>query len=120
MNILRLIAAMVAVESGGNNSARGAHDELGCLQIRRQTVDDINRIVKKQRAFTYDDRLSRDKSVEMLMIYVSHYLSPVLIGREPTEEDVARLWNGGPKYKHKAWTKSYWLKVQAQMKLAPE
>jgi hypothetical protein len=112
MNLLTVIIAMIMVESGGNDLAvRPAHtggDEVGCLQIKRQTVDDCNRILGRQH-FTYADRYSRAKSIEMAQIYFGHY-------KPRTYEQAARQWNGGPQGHRKAETIKYWEKVKGRMK----
>ncbi len=104
-----LLSALMFVESGFDDSAyaRG-EDAVGVLQIRKTMVDDVNRILKRQKKdyrFTYDDRWSRNKSIQMFDIYCMHYgLS--------TAEEVARCWNGGPRGMDKEATVYYWNKVQ--------
>jgi hypothetical protein len=97
------------VESGFDDSAYAkGEDAVGVLQIRKTMVDDVNRILKRQKKdyrFTYDDRWCRNKSIQMFDIYVMHYgLS--------TAEEVARCWNGGPRGMDKEATVYYWNKVQ--------
>ena len=51
-----ILEALIYVESCNNDSAyRASEDAVGCLQIRKCMVDDVNRILKKQK-FTYNDR----------------------------------------------------------------
>ena len=107
-----LLSALIFVESGNNDSAHAiGEDAVGCLQIRKTMVDDINRILKRQgkeTRFTYNDRWSRSKSIQMFDIYVMHYgLS--------TAEEVARCWNGGPRGMDKEATVYYWNKVKEEM-----
>jgi len=104
-----LLSALMFVESSFNDSAYAANeDAVGVLQIRKTMVDDVNRILKRQKKdyrFTYNDRWSRNKSIQMFDIYVMHYgLS--------TAEEVARCWNGGPRGMDKDATVYYWNKVQ--------
>ena len=104
-----LLSALMFVESRFNDSAYAIdEDAVGVLQIRKTMVDDVNRILKRQKKdhrFTYDDRWSRNKSIQMFDIYVMHYgLS--------TAEEVARCWNGGPRGMDKDATVYYWNKVQ--------
>lgn len=109
-----LASAVVAVESGGNASAVGARGEVGALQIRPVVVRDLNRIAGRQR-FTLEDRRNYSRSIEMFRAYLGHYATPERIGREPSLEDMARIWNGGPHGWRKPSTKAYWLKVRAEM-----
>jgi len=104
-----LLSALMFVESRFDDSAYAAsEDAVGVLQIRKTMVDDVNRILKRQKKdyrFTYNDRWSRNKSVQMFDIYCMHYgLS--------TAEEVARCWNGGPRGMDKDATVYYWNKVQ--------
>ena len=104
-----LLSALMFVESGFDDSAYvKSEDAVGVLQIRKTMVDDVNRILKRQKKdhrFTYDDRWSRNKSIQMFDIYCMHYgLS--------TAEEVARCWNGGPRGMDKEATVYYWNKVQ--------
>lgn len=104
-----LLSALMFVESGFDDSAYAkSEDAVGVLQIRKTMVDDVNRILKRQKKdlrFTYNDRWSRNKSIQMFDIYVMHYgLS--------TAEEVARCWNGGPRGMDKEATVYYWNKVQ--------
>ena len=99
-----LLSALMFVESGFDDSAYAkGEDAVGVLQIRKTMVDDVNRILKRQKKdhrFTYDDRWCRNKSIQMFDIYVMHYgLS--------TAEEVARCWNGGPRGMDKEATVYY-------------
>jgi len=59
-NTTHLISAMMFVESSYNDSAYNSYeDAVGCLQIRKCMVDDVNRILRRQKSelrFSYDDR----------------------------------------------------------------
>tara|TARA_R110000823_G_scaffold10294_7_gene35563 strand:- start:116 stop:667 length:552 start_codon:yes stop_codon:yes gene_type:complete len=104
-----LLSAIMFIESSYNDSAYHAgEDAVGCLQIRKCMVDDVNRILKRQKltlSFTYNDRWSRDKSTQMFEIYCKHY-------NLTTNEEVARCWNGGPRGINNPATVGYWNKVK--------
>ena len=63
--MINLMDAIMEVESSNNDSAYNAsEDAVGCLQIRKCMVDDVNRILKRKRItyrYSYNDRWSRDK-----------------------------------------------------------
>lgn len=102
------INALIFVESSNNDSAYNpGEDAVGCLQIRRTMVRDVNRILGKK-IYTYNDRWSRTKSIEMLKIYCNHY-------NLNTPEQIARCWNGGPKGLAKPQTVNYWSRVKNKM-----
>ena len=103
-----MISALIFVESSGNDSAYNeSEDAVGCLQIRKTMVDDVNRILKNK-IYTYNDRWSRTKSIEMLKIYCNHY-------NLNTPEHIARCWNGGPRGLAKPQTVNYWSRVKNKM-----
>jgi len=107
---IHFINAIIAVESGGDDSAVGDGGKaVGCLQIHPIMVKEVNRILKKE-VYTLDDRKDRTKSIAMFRVYSSHY-TPSWDGRH--YELVARRWNGGPKGDKKNATLPYWKKVKA-------
>jgi len=112
-NTTHLLSAIMHIESSNNDSAyhRG-EDAVGCLQIRKCMVKDVNRILRRQKSdirFAYDDRWLRTKSIKMFDIYCKHY---GLI----TAEEIARCWNGGPRGMQNEVTAGYWKKVEKQIK----
>ena len=107
----KLINAIMQVESNADDNASGDNGKaLGCLQIHKVIVDDVNRIAGTN--FTYNDRLDRGKSIQMFNIYTAHY-SP-----GGNAEIIARRWNGGPKGDSKVATQAYWRKVQRRLSSA--
>lgn len=111
-----LLSAIIQVESGGDSTkhAKG-EDAVGCLQIRKIMIRDVNRILKRQKnkkKFRYKDRWSCEKSKEIFDIVIEYYLPGAC------DEDIARLWNGGPRGPVKKNTKKYWRKVLKKLKKA--
>ena len=111
-SMIDLMNAIMEVESNHNDSAHAKNeDAVGCLQIRKCLVNDVNRILKDQNShirFTYNDRWSRYKSIQMFRIYCKHY-------NLNTEEEIARCWNGGPRGMSKPLTVNYWRKVKKNL-----
>tara|TARA_B100000902_G_C27302863_1_gene913809 strand:+ start:2238 stop:2798 length:561 start_codon:yes stop_codon:yes gene_type:complete len=111
-NTTHLISAIMFVESSYNNLAYNAsEDAVGCLQIRKCMVDDINRILKRQNLpvrYSYNDRWSRNKSIQMFDIYCKYY-------KLNTAEEIARCWNGGPNGMQNEMTVGYWEKVSNKL-----
>jgi hypothetical protein len=111
-NTTHLLSALIMVESSDNDSAYNAReDAVGCLQIRRTMVDDVNRILRRQGntyRYTYDDRWLRSRSIKMFDIYCKHY-------GLTTAEEIARCWNGGPRGMNNEMTAGYWKKVQKNL-----
>ena len=111
-NTTHLLSAIMFVESSYNDSAYNSYeDAVGCLQIRKCMVNDVNRILRRQKSdlrFSYDDRWFRDRSIKMFDIYCKHY-------GLTTAEQMARCWNGGPRGMQNEMTAGYWEKVKNQL-----
>ena len=113
-NTTHLLSAIMFVESSYNDSAYAVNeDAVGCLQIRKCMVKDVNRILRRQKSelrFTYDDRWFRHKSIKMFDIYCKHY-------GLTTAEEIARCWNGGPHGMQNEITVGYWEKVKNKLNI---
>lgn len=111
-NSAHLLSALMFVESSYDDSAYNAsEDAVGCLQIRKCMVNDVNRILRKQKLeirYNYDDRWVRYKSIQMFKIYCRYY-------NLNTAEEIARCWNGGPKGMQNEMTVGYWKKVSNKL-----
>ena len=115
MNLIALFAAIVAVESGGNDLAVGDGGKaVGPAQIWAITVKDVNRIAGTN--YTLADRTCRKKSMEMFVIYTDHYGKRY--GWPVSDEVRARIWNGGPSGPSKPQTATYWKKVKGRYETA--
>tara|TARA_R110000796_G_scaffold175935_2_gene292869 strand:- start:485 stop:865 length:381 start_codon:yes stop_codon:yes gene_type:complete len=111
-NTTHLLSAIMFIESSNNDLAYNANeDAVGCLQIRKCMVDDVNRILKRKKLikrFTYTDRWLRHKSIQMFDIYCKYY-------KLNTAEEISRCWNGGPKGMQNEMTVGYWTKVSSKL-----
>ena len=113
----RLIDALIAIESNGDDSAIGDGGlAVGCLQIHPIMVEDVNRILgltagHAHLKYTLDDRYDRSKSLNMCKTYLNHYC------RDMDNESKARCWVGGPDGYKKESTEAYWLKVRKELGL---
>lgn len=109
-----LINAIIKVESNDNVNAIGDNGKaVGCMQIWKVVVDDVNKVSKLK--YNYNDRFNKEKSIEIFKLYINKYATAKRLGRTPTDEDMARIWNGGPNGFKKVGTKQYWLKVKAEL-----
>ena len=105
-----LLAALIAVESGGNDHARGRHGELGALQVRRCVVADVNRVVGAN--YRWSEMTNRVVAAKVAESYLGFW--GARIGRPPTDRDLAMIWHRGPN----GWRKpggEYWKRVRARM-----
>ena len=104
-----LLNAIEWVESKGDVNAIGDSGRaVGCMQIHKIYVRDVNRILGYDK-YTYADRYDRAKSREMARVYFNHYGGTV--------EEMAKKFNGGPMGHKKKSTESYWEKVKARMEI---
>jgi hypothetical protein len=109
-----LLTAIEQVESGGNAFAVGDSGKaIGILQIHQCVLDDINRAngMKFRHYAMRDPHLSRI----VFYRYIELWATEARIGRAVTDEDMARIWNGGPDGWKKESTLVYWHKVKIQM-----
>lgn len=112
-----LIDALIQVESRGRDSVIGdkhlvGNEAVGALQIRPIMVREVNRILKIKKSdkrFKLSDRFSREKTVEMFLIWKNFHHS------DDDFETIARNWNGGPKGYKNPRTEKYWEKVQQEL-----
>jgi soluble lytic murein transglycosylase-like protein len=103
-----LIDAVIHVESRGDINAHNVgEDAVGVLQIRPIMVQEVNRVLGFDK-YTLIDRWDKQKSIEMFNVIRQN--TP-----NPTNEKVARNWNGGPNGYKKQSTLKYWNKVKNQL-----
>jgi len=112
--MIYLLLALATVESGGRANAVGdAGAAFGVLQIHECVVIDVNRFAGTN--YTHTDAFEPEKAKAMAHIYLNGYVTETRLGRKPTTEDYARVWNGGPNGFKNPKTLKYWLKVQANL-----
>ena len=108
------VEAIISVESSGNPAAIGDNGRaIGILQIWDVVITDVNRA--KGTSYTHRDALDPVKARAICRAYLSIYCTAKRLGRAPTMEDAARIWNGGPNGHRKAATVKYWQKVAAAL-----
>jgi hypothetical protein len=109
MNLHSLISALMIVESSNNDMAIGDQGRaIGCLQIHKAVVLDVNRITGSH--YRHQDMTNRVQARAVCEAYLKHY------GRGKTTEEQARIWNGGPTGDHKTATLAYWRRIQKVIK----
>jgi len=106
-----LIAALIMVESHGNDFAVGDKEQaIGCLQIHKCVIDDVNRIYGSAYQWP-ESAYSREMAKEICRMYLKHYAP-----KHATNEQLARIWNGGPRGHEKQSTLKYWDKIKKELK----
>lgn len=102
VDMTRLISAFIYVESRGKDNAVGDDGQaVGCLQLHPIMVDEANRLAKPVVKYTYDDRTSREKSIEMFKILMTHH-------RVKNVREAVRVWNrNAPEFIIARYIKAY-------------
>lgn len=104
----KLVDAIIYVESRGDSMAHNKReDAVGVLQIRPIMLREVNRLLGYDK-YTLKDRWSKAKSIEMFEVIREHTTNP-------TDEKLARNWNGGWNGYKKQSTLKYWNKVKQQL-----
>ena len=111
-----LLAAMCEVESNCDPSAVGDNgNAIGAYQIwydywydavTFKNNDDL------KLSDGYESCYDKDYSEKVVLAYWERYATIKRIGRTPTDEDRARIHNGGPNGYKKNSTLKYWRKIQ--------
>ena len=103
-----LIEAIMYVESRGDINAYNAKENaVGCLQIRPIMLREVNRLLGYNK-YKLTDRWNKEKSIQMFNVIKEHTTNP-------TDEKLARNWNGGWNGYKKQSTLKYWHKVKQQL-----
>lgn len=110
--------AIMQVESGGKLDAIGdkhlVNKAYGPLQIRKLCVEDVNQILGTK--YKAQDCLNNlDLSIAIFRAYMARWANERRIVRTKpgvTDQDRARIWNGGPRGWMKPSTEAYWEKVE--------
>ncbi len=107
-----LVNAIHIVETGGRTGPikgdGGA--ALGPLQIHKACWIDAN-----MPDGTYEDCADLAYAKRVFSRYLARYATERRLGRPVTDEDRARIWNGGPMGYRKKATVKYWEKVKKIM-----
>lgn len=109
-NLNEILPVIKLVETNGNSKAIGDNGKaFGILQIHKICIDDVNRIYGT--FYTHDDAFDEGCSEEIFNLYINagvkHFVNKY--DKQPTEQDIVRMWNGGfyTGYKKKATIKYY-------------
>ena len=107
----KLLGAICEVESNGDCSKIGKVGELGCYQIRECFWTDA---LEHDPSIggEYEDVIDREYAEKCIHAYWDRYATEKRLGRPVTDEDRARMHNGGPNGHKKTATIKYWNKIK--------
>jgi len=114
-----LVDAIKLVESGPGDQSKAIGDSgkaIGPLQIHRAYFIDAKQYDKSLRKYKYEDVKDFEIAKKVFYAYMKRYATKKRLGREPTDEDISRIHNGGLNGYKKKSTKKYWRKVKAKLK----
>ncbi len=107
-----VLRAIRVVESNNNPDAVGDNgNAIGVYQIWRTYWTDATEF--SGIGGTYRDCFKPKYADKIVRAYMKRYATKRRLGREPTQEDIARIHNGGPNGYKKTATLKYWDKVKA-------
>ena len=110
----KLLNAICTVESNCNDDAVGLVGEIGSYQIRWcnwKDATDFDPTI----GGTYQDCKDSEYSKQIVLAYWSRYAIINRVGKIVTDEDRARIHNGGPNGYKKDCTKIYWDKIKNEL-----
>jgi len=111
-----LLAAVCEVESNCDPSAVGDNgNAIGAYQIWYDYWYDAVTFKNNDNlklSDGYESCYDKDYSERVVLAYWGRYATIKRIGRTPTDEDRARIHNGGPNGYKKDSTLKYWRKIQ--------
>ena len=106
-----VLTAIRTVESNNNPSAVGDNgNAIGVYQIWKSYWKDARKT--SSIGGVYNDCFTPDYADRVVRAYMKRYATEKRLGREVTQEDIARIHNGGPNGYKKNATVKYWKKVQ--------
>lgn len=114
MNLSAILAAMIAVESGGDDTAIGNHGEHGALQIRQCVVTDVNERCGTR--YRLADMHVRSNAVQCATLYIGIWATRERLGHTPTDAERAMIFHAGPTGYRKPHARAYWRAVQSHLK----
>ncbi len=116
----KLLLAIMMVESNLNPNAIGDNGKaFGILQIHEAYVQDANllSIMGGGKRFEHNDMFSQLYSVNVFFLYMERWATESRLEKKVTQEDIARIHNGGPNGYKQDSTLKYWEKVQVELRL---
>lgn len=115
-----VIKAIMYIESKNNvNAVSNDGQCVGIMQIKKIVVDDCNEYLKSKghkTFYSYDDRFSKDKSIEMFLLVQERYKNYKKHRSKNDIEHIIRIWNGGCNYTV-AKTDDYYKNVMNVLKI---
>lgn len=99
-------------EAVGDYNADGIPTSYGILQIKQIAIDDVNRRYKTH--YKHQDAFDVECAEEIFKLYTRMWAQHLELKehRKATDEDIVRIWNGGPNGYKKKSTIAYHLKYK--------
>ena len=109
-----LLDSICMVESNCDSSKVGDDgDSIGAYQIQYDYWLDATEF--SGIGGEYEDVINDEYARKIVLAYWDKYATKKRLGHEPTDEDRARIHNGGPSGHKKSSTVKYWNKVKKEL-----
>lgn len=108
--------ALIATEGAKTNKTVGdSGDAKGILQIHECVIEDVNNFYGFH--YVHNDAFNPVLAIRICTYYLRYWGRVYLkkTEKEPTQEVLARIWNGGPNGYKKSSTDKYWAKVKKHL-----
>jgi hypothetical protein len=106
-SILKYVESEHNAQALGDYNEAGIPKSYGILQIQQVAIDDVNR--KYGTNYTHQDAFDISCAEEIFDLYTEMWAEHLekKQGRAATEEDIVRIWNGGPQGWRRSSTLGY-------------
>tara|TARA_Y100000004_G_scaffold191628_1_gene250752 strand:- start:730 stop:1284 length:555 start_codon:yes stop_codon:yes gene_type:complete len=112
--LTEVLSAIRVVESNNNPNAVGDNgNAIGVYQIWKSYWKDATE--RSGIKGTYKDCYNPQYADKIVRAYMKRYATERRLGRAVTQEDIARIHNGGPNGYKKSATDKYWEKVRKEL-----
>jgi len=113
---VKLLAAMCEVESNCDPTKVGKAGEIGWYQIMPDFWTDALEHDPTIGGVYEDVAKDKEYAERIILTWWDRYATVKRLGREPTDEDRARMHNKGPNGYKKDSSIPYWMKVQDELR----
>lgn len=94
-DVKEILPVIKQLETNGNTKAIGDNGKaFGVLQIHKICVDDVNRIYGT--SYVHEDAFNEACAEEIFRLYIDAGIKRfrTKYNKQPTEQDIVRMWNG--------------------------
>tara|TARA_R110000796_G_scaffold1673_5_gene6981 strand:+ start:388 stop:861 length:474 start_codon:yes stop_codon:yes gene_type:complete len=119
-DVLKYVESEHNPEALGDYNKQGIPTSYGILQIKQIVLDDVNK--RYGTSYVHEEMFNINCAEEVFVLYIKMWSTHLVscAKREVTEEDIVRIWNGGPHGYKKRATIKYLEKYRARKRKMTE